>query len=285
VSKPPRFTIGLDARPRIDHQRRVALEYRRHGDRVDYFAFEPAGLQLAHLPSAEFDARFRGRLIPAVPLSRTAADMLRMAREDYLPGDGVHQLLTEIYAMATTNGTGDYESLDMKGLMAVYNDLAKATGKPPVKEFKSKAEAVKRIKALSGEASKPTPEQEARRKEKADAASAAFDRMAATASNGGADPAAKAVPKPTKRPQMAKPEEPKEVRFPAAAKKAAEKAAKKAGEQKERGPGIGKFCFDLIGKGKTNDEILAAVRKQFPDAKTSAASVAWYRNKLNANAA
>ena len=37
---------------------------------------------------------------------------------------------------------------------------------------------------------------------------------------------------------------------------------------------------ELIRAGKTNEEVLAAVKEQFPDAKTSMASINWYRNKL-----
>lgn len=51
-------------------------------------------------------------------------------------------------------------------------------------------------------------------------------------------------------------------------------------EGKAKKPGIGKFCMDLIEAGKTNDEILEAVAKQFPGAKTSKGCIAFYRNKL-----
>lgn len=61
---------------------------------------------------------------------------------------------------------------------------------------------------------------------------------------------------------------------PAKPEKAAEKKpAKKAG-------GIGGLVSDLLVKKKSNEEILAAVKKDFPKARTSAASIAWYRSKL-----
>jgi hypothetical protein len=47
-----------------------------------------------------------------------------------------------------------------------------------------------------------------------------------------------------------------------------------------RGSGIGAFCVNMIKDLKSTDEILKAIRAQFPDAKTSAASIAWYRNDL-----
>jgi len=43
---------------------------------------------------------------------------------------------------------------------------------------------------------------------------------------------------------------------------------------------VGDVAKDLIRGGKTNEEVLAAIKEQFPDAKTSMASINWYRNKL-----
>lgn len=56
----------------------------------------------------------------------------------------------------------------------------------------------------------------------------------------------------------------------------------KVKEKKERTPkdGVGKCATDAIKSGKTNDEVLAIVRAKFPEAKTTAASINWYRNKL-----
>ena len=56
------------------------------------------------------------------------------------------------------------------------------------------------------------------------------------------------------------------------------KAAANGGAPKGRG--IGAFCEGLLLKKKSADDILAAVQKEFPGAKTSMASIAWYRNKL-----
>ena len=58
----------------------------------------------------------------------------------------------------------------------------------------------------------------------------------------------------------------------------AEGAAEQTKEPK--GPGVGDMAKELIRAGKTNEEVLAAVKEQFPDAKTSMASINWYRNKL-----
>ena len=43
---------------------------------------------------------------------------------------------------------------------------------------------------------------------------------------------------------------------------------------------IGSVAIAAIRANKTNEEALAAVRKEFPEAKTSLASINWYRNKL-----
>lgn len=44
--------------------------------------------------------------------------------------------------------------------------------------------------------------------------------------------------------------------------------------------GIGDTAGTLLRNGLTNEEVLAEVRRRFPKANTSAASVAWYRSDL-----
>lgn len=51
-------------------------------------------------------------------------------------------------------------------------------------------------------------------------------------------------------------------------------------EKAPKAPGVGDLAKDLIRAGKTNEQVLEAVREKFPDAKTSMASINWYRNKL-----
>lgn len=43
---------------------------------------------------------------------------------------------------------------------------------------------------------------------------------------------------------------------------------------------IGRVAETSLRDGLSNDEVLAAVKKAFPDSNTSMASVNWYRNKL-----
>ena len=65
-----------------------------------------------------------------------------------------------------------------------------------------------------------------------------------------------------------------------AAKPAKESKAKAEKPAKEPKVGVGTVAKDAIRDGKTNDEVLEIVKKKFPDAKTTLASVAWYRNDL-----
>lgn len=51
-------------------------------------------------------------------------------------------------------------------------------------------------------------------------------------------------------------------------------------EPKVKAPGVGDVAKDLIRAGKSNEDVLKAIKEQFPEAKTSMASVNWYRNKL-----
>jgi septal ring factor EnvC (AmiA/AmiB activator) len=56
--------------------------------------------------------------------------------------------------------------------------------------------------------------------------------------------------------------------------------AAEAPEKAPKAPGVGDVAKDLIRAGQTNEQVLAAVKEQFPEAKTSMASINWYRNKL-----
>ena len=51
-------------------------------------------------------------------------------------------------------------------------------------------------------------------------------------------------------------------------------------EKKPRGQGIGKLAVDLIRAGKTNAEVLEALKTAHPTARTTMSSVNWYRNNL-----
>ena len=47
--------------------------------------------------------------------------------------------------------------------------------------------------------------------------------------------------------------------------------------------GVGTVAIEAIRAGKTNEEALEAVKAEFPDNKTSLASINWYRNKLRSD--
>lgn len=85
------------------------------------------------------------------------------------------------------------------------------------------------------------------------------------------------------KPKKAKKEAPKPVKK-AKAKKAAkgkEKGkAKSAAKKGSTKPGIGAYCETLLKAKKSTEEIMKAVQGKFPGAKTSPASIAWYRSKM-----
>lgn len=56
-----------------------------------------------------------------------------------------------------------------------------------------------------------------------------------------------------------------------------------ATEAKEPKRGVGTVAKEAIRAGKTNEQALEAVQAEFPDAKTSLASINWYRNKLRSD--
>ncbi|SFJ33481.1 ribbon-helix-helix protein, CopG family [Albimonas pacifica] len=43
---------------------------------------------------------------------------------------------------------------------------------------------------------------------------------------------------------------------------------------------VGELAESLLAQGLTNEAVLAEVRRRLPDAKTSPASVAWYRSNM-----
>lgn len=49
---------------------------------------------------------------------------------------------------------------------------------------------------------------------------------------------------------------------------------------RERKDGVGMAAEAAILAGQSNEEALATVRARFPEAKTTKASINWYRNKL-----
>ena len=56
-------------------------------------------------------------------------------------------------------------------------------------------------------------------------------------------------------------------------------------DEAEKAPkrNIGAVAMEAIRAGKTNEEALEAVKAEFPDAKTSLASINWYRNKMRSD--
>lgn len=246
------------ARLRKDHNAHIALEYEQVRGVSRFLYFTPSGLQRDELGTESFERRFKTAMDQ--PLGAAALRLLGLNRSAYLPDNRVNTILLEIYLMETT-ATTDLSSMTLDQLMVVYDGLRTVANKPAVKKFKSKGEAVKRIEALRAEIAALTPVQEEHRKERAEAAD---KRLASVKERAATERAERKVtPKAPKAP----------------------KAAPTKREPKPKGQGIGAFCMGLIQAGKSNEDVLAAVAEKFPDAKTSAASVAWYRSKLKSEGA
>lgn len=257
---------------RRDHNARVCLEFYRGNKWSEYLAFEPTGLQKFREPTVKFEVRFNRAV--DTPLERAALAFLHSLNGAYLPGDGVAEILLEIFTMSKTDGTNDLSKLDTKALLAYYNELAAAANKPELKAFKEgKNKLLAKIEALQADVKKPTAKQT---EAKATSAAKAEKRL-----EGLADlKAKKATEAAAKKAVPAKPVKAEKPMAKAAAKPAAKPAKTNGAKPAVKGQGIGSFCMDLIVKGKTNEEVLGAVKVKFPDASTSASSVAWYRNKL-----
>lgn len=268
---------------RRDFNAHVALEFYRGDKWSEYLSFDPSGLQKYREPTAKFEARYNKLL--DTPIERAALTLIGSLKGAYLPGDGVAEIILEIFTMAATNNN-DLTALDTKGLLEVFNKLAIAAGKTELKSFKeSKAKLIARIEALQAEVAKPTAKQVAA---KASSAAKAEKRLEGLADLKAKKEAAK-QPKQSERTTLkptAKQDgkvKPAQNEPKTADQKKAEGSAKGAAIQKAKSQGIGAFCMDLIKAGKNNADVLAAAQKQFPGAKTSASSVAWYRNKLKSD--
>lgn len=87
------------------------------------------------------------------------------------------------------------------------------------------------------------------------------------------------VTKKTKAPKAAKKKQTKPIK-PAKTKPVKPAKTKSAAAPKPRGEGVGTHIRELIKDGKTTEQILAAVKKKFPDSEAKASSVAWHRCQM-----
>lgn len=53
-------------------------------------------------------------------------------------------------------------------------------------------------------------------------------------------------------------------------------------ETKQRPRGVGTAIREQLAAGATNDQAFDAVKAEFPDSKTTRATVSWYRNDMRA---
>lgn len=116
--------------------------------------------------------------------------------------------------------------MSLQQLVLWYNKLAETVGKPPRKNFESKAAALAAIEKLDIMIAQQTPRQEAAQ---------------------------------TRRSKM---------------------SDQDVAEKKPRGKGIGARAMELILEGKTTQEVIDTIKAEIEGANPTAATIAWYKNKL-----
>lgn len=250
-----------------DRENRVALEFYRGTSQSHYLAFTATGPAEFQTSTSSFVRDYTRAANAGKSPLQNIQSFLRAQRAAFLPDAKPANILLELYALALL---GCVDALQAKAsaaeLCAYHNSLAICVGAAAVKKFKSKAEALEKIGALHEFVRTPTPVQQKNKDENTASAarrlsglSALKESVAANMKAIGSAPASKAG-------------------------RTQPRAAKAASGAKPAGPlpttGIGGFCYDLLRKGKSNEQILAAVHKQFPGATTKMASIMWYRNKL-----
>ena len=267
---------------RASFERRVALEVERKGKESRVITIEAEGLSMCWEPTAKFVAAHG--YDAGIEFEKACFSFLRANARAYLNNaDAVGKIMETI--MTTSTGTTDLSELSLAQLTEHYNQLAQGLDRNPVKSFKSKGEATKRIQSLGAEIARPTPEQTQNKETSRAAAdkrlSGLADLKASKAERKAAERGSKksttqsgATAGEEKEPTVANTKSTKNTKKPAA-------KAKAETEKKPRGQGIGAFCCELIAKGKSNEEVAEAAQKKF-GSKTSASSVAWYRNKMRA---
>lgn len=257
----------LELIARRDRNSHACLEFYRGNKWSEYLAASPGGVRKFRVTTAKFLTQFDIKL--DTPLERVALSLLRSHSSAYIPEDGVAEILLEIYTMTKANGTTDLTTLNAAALLSYHNELAAAVQQKPLASFKgAKSKLLGRIAVLQAAVSKPTTKQVAAKEASVAKASKRLEGLAAL--------------KESKQSDRKIPTKVKPVKDVAAVE--AKKAVKKTDAAKApRKQGIGTFCMDLIQKGKTNDQVLESVRAKFPDASTSASSIAWYRNKLKSD--
>ena len=267
-----------DLKLRHDHEHHMAMEFYRGEKWSEYVALSPEGPQKFREPAVKFDNRFIHE-DSAIPLRMGSLSFLRAAHRAYLPGDGIFEILMEVYIMAATTGK-ELTKMTADELLEVYNELASIVGKPKLNSFKNgKMILVAKIGELKELAGQPTKEQAEAKAVKLASAEKRLEKIVAAdeRKTKAKNKDAPGKPVPVKAP--------KKVAAKPAVKPAAKPAAKPAVKakpvsDKPKKKGIGAFCEALILKKKSNEEVLEAVGKEFPDASTSDSSISWYRNKL-----
>lgn len=262
-----------------DYNSRIALEFSRGHKWSEFVMLDPNGPRKAKLLTSTFEKTYYRA--SSITVKEGLLALLRASHRAYIPDEGVTTLLLEAYIMSATSDKNDLAKRNTAEILTVYNELATAVGKKPLKAYKgSKADLLKRLEELKQHTVELTPSQIEAKTTNAAQAARRLAGLCELKDSKAANPTTT-----TKESNMATTKtaatKTKAKAAPAKATATKAKAAPaKAAPAKKGSGGIGGFCIDLIRAGKGNEDILDAVRKKFPDAKTSAASIAWYRNKV-----
>ncbi len=266
AAKPAARAAPAPAKPELpivprcasDAHGHAALEYYRGLSVSRWVEAGPAGPVKKEASTERFTREFCRPLIPAKPLRDCVLSFMRSLHRGYMKEDGVAAVLVSAYRTAHFGALSPPEQSETVERWLDYcAGLAGAMGKEAPRSFKNLIAANAYAIELEAALAEPTAAQAAHQ---AEARATAVKRLAGLSDLKASVQAHSAAVRRT-RP-------------------AARERSSNSGTPAKRGQGIGTYCCELILAGKSNDEVLKAALGRFPGAKTSASSVAWYRNDL-----
>lgn len=163
------------------------------------------------------------KVLTQMTVQEAVVSYLCQAKRAYKHNSDVIVTLWEIFMSQCST------EMSLQQLVLWYNKLAETAGKPPRKNFESKAAALAAIEKLDIMIAQQTPQQEAAQ---------------------------------TRRSKM---------------------SDQDVAEKKPRGKGIGARAMELILEGKATQEVIDTIKAEIEGASPTAATIAWYKNKLRAD--
>jgi hypothetical protein len=275
----------------LDSGSHIALPYKRDKRRTDYLMIESEGPQRAFCSNDHFERQFKRGPADSDPRSYIPK-LTKALKRAYLPGEGVAEILLEVLRMATVNGK-TLEDCSAKELAEHFNAINASVGGTGIiteKTFKTKKLLLDAVKLAEANLKARTPEQVVNKEANTATAEKRLagladlkERKAEDAELRRKTKAEKAISKEAamvnKKVEKKVAPSKKAEKKVAPSKKAAPTSKKAEGIVGRKSQGIGAFCCELVLKGKSNEDVATAAQAKF-GSKTSASSVAWYRNKL-----